>query len=108
MTFLQKHTHLQAAQSSRTDLILQKSVLFPYQKKLKNKKFLSLQKNKTSQPHSPRQTITNIYSRHFTTEHLRAIHGDTNDSSTGGNKQDSERSARPSDEFPIAIGIEPA
>ena len=30
---------------------------FPTQEKLKNKKFPPLQKNKTSPPHSPRQTI---------------------------------------------------
>ncbi|MCZ2281872.1 MAG: hypothetical protein LC120_01985 [Bacteroidales bacterium] len=31
---------------------------FPTQEKLKNKKFPPLQKNKTSQPHNPRQTTT--------------------------------------------------
>ncbi len=31
---------------------------FPTQEKLKNKKFPTLQKNKTSQPHDPRQTST--------------------------------------------------
>ena len=65
-SYTQKHTHLQAAQNSRTDQSLQKSVLFSSPNKLKNKKFPSLLKNKTSQTHSPRQTDTNI-------------HGDTDD-----------------------------
>jgi predicted secreted protein len=38
--FAQNHTHLQAAQTCRTEQSLQKSVLFFNPIKLKNKKFL--------------------------------------------------------------------
>jgi len=64
--------------SQRTDQSLQKSVLFSNPRKLKNKKFPSLLKNKTSQPHSPRQTDTNIHGRHLTAQYL-LTHGDTNE-----------------------------
>jgi hypothetical protein len=55
-----KNTHLQAGQGNRTDQSLQKSIFSPTQEKLKNKKFPLLQKNKTSQPHSPKLTQTSI------------------------------------------------
>jgi len=42
----QNHTHLQAAQVSRTDQSLQKSVLFPPRKNLKTKNFLPFKKIK--------------------------------------------------------------
>lgn len=66
---MQKHTHLQAAQSKRSIQSLQKSVLFSISEKLKAKKFSSLQKNKTLQPHSQRQTDTNFNGEQLTTEH---------------------------------------
>jgi len=75
----QKHTHLQATQGDRTDQSLEKSVLFSSPSKLKNKKFPSLLKNKTSQTHSPRQTDTNIHGRHLTAQYLRTLNGDTED-----------------------------
>jgi hypothetical protein len=53
-----KNTHLQAATSRPTNQSLQESIFSPTQEKLKNKKFPSFQKNKTSQPHNPRQTST--------------------------------------------------
>ena len=53
-----KNTLLQAATSQPTKQSLQESIFPPIQEKLKNKKFPSLQKNKTSQPHNPRQTST--------------------------------------------------
>jgi len=75
----QKHTHLQAAQISPTDQSLQKSVLFSSPSKLKNKKFPSLLKNKTSQSHTPRQSDTNIHGRHLTAQYLMTLHSDTDD-----------------------------
>jgi len=65
--------------SPDTDQSLQKSVLFPCPKKLKNKKFPSLQKNKTSQTHNPRQTDTNIHGRYLTAQYLRTLHGVTDE-----------------------------
>ena len=53
-----KNTHLQAATTQPTNQSLQESIFSPTPKKLKNKKFPLLQKNKTSQPHNPRQTST--------------------------------------------------
>ena len=43
-----KNTLLQAAQGNRTDQSLKESIFSPTQEKLKNKKFPTLQKNKTS------------------------------------------------------------
>jgi hypothetical protein len=53
-----KNTLLQAATSQPTKQSLQESIFSPTQEKLKNKKFPSLQKNKTSLPHNLRQTGT--------------------------------------------------
>jgi hypothetical protein len=53
-----KNTLLQAATSQPTNQSLHESIFSPTQEKLKNKKFPFLQKNKTSQPHSPKQTST--------------------------------------------------
>ena len=53
-----KNTLMQAATSQPTKQSLQESIFSPTQEKLKNKKFPSLQKNKTSQPHNLRQTGT--------------------------------------------------
>jgi len=53
-----KNTLLQAATSQPTNQSLQESIFFSTQVKLKNKKNPSLQKNKTSLPHNPRQTST--------------------------------------------------
>jgi hypothetical protein len=53
-----KNTHLQAATSQPTKQSLQESIFSPSQEKLKNKKNPTLQKNKTSLPHNPRQTST--------------------------------------------------
>lgn len=53
-----KNTLLQAATSQPTKQSLQESIFSSTQEKLKNKKFPSLQKNKTSQPHNLRQTGT--------------------------------------------------
>ena len=74
-----KNTLLQVAQGNRTNQNLQESIFSPAQEKLKNKKFPSLLKNKTSQTHSPRQTGTNIHGRHLTAQYLRTLHGDTDD-----------------------------
>jgi len=63
-----KNTLLQAATSQPTNQSLQESIFSPTQEKLKNKKFPSLQKNKTSQPHSPRQTDTIMHGRHLTAQ----------------------------------------
>ena len=79
MAYTQKHTHLQATHGNRTDQSLQKSVLFSSPRKLKNKKFLSLLKNKTSQTHTPRQTDTSIRGRHLTALYLRTLLVDTDD-----------------------------
>ncbi|WP_125039487.1 hypothetical protein [Schleiferia thermophila] len=76
---IQKHTHLQAAQSNCSIQSLQKSVLFSIPKKLKNKNFPSLQKNKTLLPHSPQQTDTNFNGGQLKTQHLPAFHRDMND-----------------------------
>ena len=51
-----KNTLLQVAQGNALTETCKRVFLFPTQEKLKNKKFPSLQKNKTSQPHTPRQT----------------------------------------------------
>lgn len=53
-----KNTLLQAATSQPTKQSLQESIFSPTQEKLKNKKFPSLQKNKSSLTHNPRQTST--------------------------------------------------
>ncbi len=53
-----KNTLLQAATSQPTKQSLQESIFSSTQEKLKNKKFPSLQKNKTSLPHNLRQTST--------------------------------------------------
>ena len=82
----QKHTHLQAAQGHRTDQSLQKSVLFSSPRKLKNKKFPSLLKNKTSQTHKPRQTDKNIHGRHLTALYLRELLVDTDDRRAATNR----------------------
>jgi len=58
---------------------LAKECAFPTPKKFKNKKFPSLQKNKTLQPHSPRQTDTNIHGRRLTALYLRTLNGVTDD-----------------------------
>ncbi len=52
------NTLLQVAQGNTLTKTCKRVFLFPTQEKLKNKKFPSLQKNKTSQPHNPRQTST--------------------------------------------------
>jgi hypothetical protein len=49
---------LQAATSQPTKQSLQESIFSSPQEKLKNKKFPSLQKNKTSLPHNLRQSVT--------------------------------------------------
>lgn len=74
-----KNTLLQVVQGNRSNQNLQESIFSPTQEKLKNKKFPSLKKNKTSQTHSPRQTDTDIYDRHLTAHYLRTLHGDTGD-----------------------------
>lgn len=51
-----KNTLLQAAKSQTTKRSLQESIFSSTRKKLKNKKFPPLQKNKTPQLHNPRQT----------------------------------------------------
>ena len=53
-----KNTLLQAATSHPTKQSLQESIFSSTKEKLKNKKFPSLQKNKTLLPHNPRQTST--------------------------------------------------
>jgi hypothetical protein len=57
-TYPQKNTLLQAATSQPTKQSFQESIFSPTQEKLKNKKNPSLQKNKTSPTHNPRQTST--------------------------------------------------
>jgi hypothetical protein len=54
-----KNTLLQFAQGNRTNQKLQESIFSPTQEKLKNKKFPTLQKNKTSF-HRTMQTLTDI------------------------------------------------
>ena len=54
-----KNTLLQFAQGNRTNQKLQESIFSPTQEKLKNKKFPTLQKNKTSFHHTV-QTLTDI------------------------------------------------
>lgn len=70
---------MQAATSRLTKQSLQESIFSPTQEKLKNKKFPSLQQNKTSTPHKPLQTDTNFNGNHHTTQHLRSFQGDTGD-----------------------------
>jgi len=61
--YTHKNTLLQVAQGNALTKICKRVFLFPTQEKLKNKKFPSLQKNKTSQTHNPRQTsIFNVCS----------------------------------------------
>jgi hypothetical protein len=48
---------LQPLQADPKTKAAKRVCFFPTQEKLKNKKFPPLQKNKTSPPHSPRQTI---------------------------------------------------
>ena len=74
-----KNTLLQAATSQPQKQSLQESIFSPTQEKLKNKKISSLQKNKTSRPHCPRQTDTNKHSRHLTGLYLQTLHRDTGD-----------------------------
>jgi hypothetical protein len=52
-----KNTQLQFAQGNPNTQNCNRVFLSTTQEKLKNKKFPPLQKNKTSQPHSPRHTI---------------------------------------------------
>lgn len=57
-----KNTLLQFTQGNATTKNCNRVFLSSTQKKLKNKKFPPLQKNKTAQPHSPQQTtIMTIY-----------------------------------------------
>jgi len=58
-----KNTLLQVAQGNALTKTCKRVFLFPTQEKFKNKKFPSLQKNKTLQPHNPRQTrvLTDYY-----------------------------------------------
>lgn len=81
----QKQEQAKSLISNRTNRNLSCTCFVSKREKLKNKKFPLLQKNKTSQPHNPRQTDTNIIIRHGTTKHLRTFHGDTDERSTGGN-----------------------
>jgi hypothetical protein len=58
-----KNTLLQVAQGNALTKTCKRVFLFPTQEKLKNKKFPSLQKNKTLHTHNPRQTsIFNVCS----------------------------------------------
>jgi len=75
----QKNTLLQVAQAIAETKTCKRVFFSPTQEKLKNKKFPSLQKNKTSQTHSPRQTDTTIHGRHLTALHLRILHRDKDD-----------------------------
>lgn len=54
----QKNTLLQFAQANAKTKNCKRVFFLPNQEKLKNKKFPTLQKNKTSPPHNPRQTST--------------------------------------------------
>jgi hypothetical protein len=74
---LQKNTLLQVAQATAETKTYKRVFFSPTQEKLKNKKFPSLQKYKTSQTHSPRQTDTYIHRRHLTAQYLRTLHRDT-------------------------------
>jgi hypothetical protein len=51
-----KNTLLQVGQGNALTKTCKRVFLFPPQEKLKNKKFSSLTKNKTSQPHYQRKT----------------------------------------------------
>jgi len=53
-----KNTFLQIPQAIATNPKLQRRIFSSTQEKLKNKKSPTLQKNRTSQPHKPRQTST--------------------------------------------------
>jgi hypothetical protein len=75
----QKNTLLQFAQGNAATKNCKRVFFSPTQEKLKNKNFPSLQKNKTSQTHSPRQTDTTIHGRHLTAQYLRTLHGDTDE-----------------------------
>ncbi len=75
----QKNTLLQVAQANAETKTCKRVFFSPTQEKLKNKKFPSLLKNKTSQTHTPRQTDTNIHGRHLTALYLRTLNGDTED-----------------------------
>ena len=74
----QKNTLLQVAQANAETKTCKRVFFSPTQEKLKNKKFPSLLKNKTSQPHSPRQTDTNIHG-HLTVQYLGTLQGNTDD-----------------------------
>ena len=57
-----KNTLLQAATNQPTKQSLQESIFSPIHENLKNKKFPTLQKNKTTLPHNPIQTsILTVY-----------------------------------------------
>ncbi len=61
----QKNTLLKAAMGNSSTKAFKRVFFSPSQEKLKNKKFASLQKNKTSQPHNQRQTKTNIHANRY-------------------------------------------
>jgi len=75
----QKNTLLQFAQGNATTKNCKRVFFSPTQEKLKNKKFPTLQKNKTSQPHSPRQTDTIMHGRHLTVHYIRPLHRNTDE-----------------------------
>lgn len=54
----QKNTLIKNAQANAESIFFKRVFFSPTQEKLKNKKFPSLQKNKTLLPHNPRQTST--------------------------------------------------
>jgi len=56
----QKNTLLQVAQANTESKTCKRVFFSPTQEKLKNKKIPSLQKNKTSQPHSANLILTSI------------------------------------------------
>ena len=71
----QKNTLLQVAQATAEINTCKRVFFSPTQEKLKNKKNPSLQRNKTSQTHSPRQTATYIHRRHLTAQYIRTSNG---------------------------------
>ena len=60
------------------------ALVFSFPRKIKKQKISFPSKNKTSQQHYPRQTMTNTHDKHAT-QYLWALQGGTNDNSTGGN-----------------------
>ena len=83
-----KNTLLQATTSQPTNQSLQESIFSSALEKLKDKKFPSLDKNKTLQPHSQRLTCSNFNGNRLRTQHLRKLYSDTNERNTealGGN-----------------------